>query len=70
MKRLRRIQWNSLPTGQGELKNGAARLVSLCPQPASMGVDYGTADRQPHSQADALKIGKYAPFLVQAGKRG
>src|SRR5262245_33863203 len=51
VSRLKRIRELSFGAGQGELKYSTARLVCLCPQPASMGVDDRPADRQPHSRS-------------------
>src|SRR5215470_10997306 len=40
---------------QGELKYGPARFVHLCPQPAPMSIDDGSADGQPHPRSAGLR---------------
>jgi hypothetical protein len=48
VNRRRRIHEFLSRAGQGELKYGASHFIRICPQPAPMGIDDGTADRQPH----------------------
>src|SRR5258708_37629996 len=40
---------------QGELKYRASRFIRICPQPAPMGIDDGTADRQPHPDSAGFR---------------
>jgi hypothetical protein len=49
VNRLKRIHEYGFHAGQSELKYGAARFIRVHPQPASMGIYNGPADRQPHS---------------------
>src|SRR5262245_59486316 len=55
VNRLKGIRDLSFGAWQGELKYGAAGLIRLCPQPASMGVDDGSADGQPHPRPARLR---------------
>src|ERR1700738_479664 len=52
---LKRIHELVPPGRQDELKHGASRFIGLCPQPASMGIYNGPADRQPHSNSIGLR---------------
>jgi len=45
----------SVARRQSELKYGAARFIRFDPQPAAMGIDYGTADRKPHPDATGFR---------------
>src|SRR6516165_12222080 len=54
LSRLMRIRELSFGSWQGELKHGAAGFVRLRPQFASMCMDDGSADRQPHARSTGL----------------
>ena len=41
--------------GQVELEDCASRFIRLRPKPAAMGVDDGSADRQPHADSTRLR---------------
>src|SRR5262245_7741476 len=55
VNRLRRRSEHSLGAGQGELKYRTPRLVRIRPQPAAMGVDDRSTDRQPHPRSARLR---------------
>src|SRR3981081_680127 len=55
VNRLKRTHELLFRARQGELKYGAARFIRLCPQPAPMGIDDRSADRQPHPHAAGLR---------------
>jgi hypothetical protein len=55
VNRLKRIHELICGARQGELKNGASRFIRIRPQPASMGIDDGPADRQPHPHSAGLR---------------
>jgi len=49
------IALGRLRGGQGELKYRTARFICLCPQPAAMGLDDRSTNRQPHARAAGLR---------------
>src|SRR6476620_11544229 len=49
------IALGRLRGGQGELKYRTARFIRLCPQPAPMGIDNRSANRQPHPRSAGLR---------------
>src|SRR5262245_64376139 len=55
VNRRRRRSKHSFGAGQGELKYRTPRLVRLRQQPAAMGVDDRSTDRQPHPRAARLR---------------
>src|SRR5262245_58929833 len=54
LSRLKRIRELLFCSWQGELKHGTERFVRLRPQFASMCMDDGAADRQPHARSTGL----------------
>ena len=52
-------------TGDGKLKYGATRLVLLYPQAAAMGVDDGSADRQPYAHPIGFRGVKWLEHTLE-----
>jgi hypothetical protein len=52
---LNRMHERVRPGRQGELKHAASRFIGLCPQLASVRIDDGPADRQPHPHSAGFR---------------